>query len=498
MRSRVLMRIRFLPLVLALASPGFAALTSINSPDPEPLEGTWSGTVSAPQGEAAPIAFEFRRTASGALGFHLHFPTMFTHHADLGVTVEPAGPGQYIINSPFPIRLQLDGGRLTGDFTAAGLPLDLRRDAPVPARIEAPEPPPAPAPLWKYSLGAGTWAPPVADGGIVYLGAGDGRFHAVQGKDGTALWVWPGTTPIDGRAALDDVAAYFLDTRANLVALDRKTGGFRWRLALHNEFLAGSSVPDNPTFNHRAASPLVHEGVLYIGSSDGGLYAIDPQAGAILWRHDARAPIYSGVALHGPDTLMFGTMDGSVVLLDRRTRRETIRVQTGGAVVTTPVIAHGRLIAGSRDYLLHAFDATRGTPAWKFSYWFSWIESTPSVHDGLLYLGGSDFARVSAIDPVSGRARWSTIVHGLSWGTPLVTERHVFAGTVNQNMPGTLIEHHAGLVKLDRDTGAVQWRLTLPAAAQGRFAGYAGGPVLADNKVIVAGLDGFLTAYPVE
>ena len=74
----------------------------------------------------------------------------------------------------------------------------------------------------------------------------------------------------------------------------------------------------------------------------------------------------------------------------------------------------------------------------------------------------------------------------------------VWTGTVNQNLPGTLIEHSAGLVKLDRDTGAVLWRLVLPRAAEGQFAGHAGSLALAGDKVIAAGLDGFLSAYPAE
>ena len=195
---------------------------------------------------------------------------------------------------------------------------------------------------------------------------------------------------------------------------------------------------------------------------------------------------------------MFGTMDGSAILLDRGTRSEVLRVKTGGGVVTTPVIAANRLIVGSRDYQLYAFNLADGSVAWKFSYWFSWIESTPAQRDGLLYVGGSDYARVTAIDPTPGRARWGTIVGGMDWGTPLVTERHVFTGTVNQNLPGTLIDHAAGLVKLDRATGAIVWRLVLPKAAEGNFAGYAGSLALAGDKVIAAGFDGFLTAYPVE
>jgi len=475
-----------------LAAAGLAAA------EPDPIEGLWCGKVTAPQGEAADIALEFRREASGELGFKLYFPAMFTAGASLGIPVEKSATDDYAITPAFAIKLHRAGDTLTGTFSAGLLPLELHRGGTPPAPLPAPAGPPGPAPLWRYPLGAGTWAPPVVDDGVIYVGGGDGRFHAVNTADGTAAWTWSGAAPIDGCAALDADAVYFLDTRFNLVALDRRSGRLRWRVSLHNEFLAGRSAPDNPTFNHRAATPLVQPGVIYAGSSDGGIYAIEAARGGKLWRYDAGAPVYSGIGLRDPDTLMFGTMDGSVVLLDRRTRTEVLRAKTGGGVVTTPVIAGDRLIVGSRDYQLYAFNLGDGSVAWKFSYWFSWIESTPALRDGLLYIGGSDYARVTAIDPAAGRARWGTIVGGMDWGTPLVTERHVFTGTVNQNVPGTLIDHAAGLVKLDRATGAIVWRLVLPKAAENKFAGYAGSLALAGDKVIAAGFDGELVAYPAE
>lgn len=491
------------PLYLGVALLLAAAASAVGAdPDSsetgEALVGLWTGEVIAPQGETAAIAFDFQREPAGGLGFKLHFPAMFTHGASLGIPVERTGPADYAITPFFAINLHLEGDDLTGTFTSARLPLRLRRGGTPPAPLPRREHPPAPKPVWRYSLGAGTWAPPLVEDGVVYVGGGDGRFHAVDAKQGTALWTWTGANAIDGKAAVDAKSVYFLDTRFMLVALDRATGLPRWRVSLHNEFYAGRSAPDNPTFNHRAAIPLVHDGLIYVGSSDGGMYAIEPTSGTKLWRHDAGAPIYSGIGARDLNTLMFGTMDGSVVLFDLESRDEVRRVRTGGGVVTTPVIVGDRLVVGSRDYQLHAFNLRDGSPDWRFSYWFSWIESTPAIRDGLLYVGGSDYARVSAIDPETGRARWSTIVQGMAWGTPLLTERNVFIGTVNQNVPGTLIEHVAGLVKLDRRDGSVVWQLVLPKAPEGQFAGYAGSLALADDKVIAAGFDGFLTAFPAE
>ncbi len=482
----------------ALLAAVLPARAPAAAPAPDLLEGVWTGHVLAPQGEAADIGLDFVRERDGSLGFKLYFPAMFTHGASLGIPVEVTGANDYAITPAFAITLHREGDELRGTFSTGKLPLELHRGGALPPPLPVTAHPAGPGPLWRYALGTGTWAPPVAADNVIYIGGGDGRFHAVNAGNGSALWTWNGAAAIDGRAALDADSVYFLDVKFNLVALDRHRGTLRWRVPLHNEFLAGRSAPDNPTFNHRAATPLLLEGVLYAGSSDGGVYALDPATGNKLWRHDAGAPVYSGIGWHAPDTLTFGTMDGSVVLLDRQTRRETLRVKTGGGVVTTPLIVGDRVIAGSRDYQLYAFNVADGSVAWKFSYWFSWIESTPALRDGLLYVGGSDYARVTAIDPATGRARWGTIVHGMDWGTPLLTDNAVFIGTVNQNVPGTLINHTAGLIKLDRATGAVLWQIVLPKADEGQFAGYAGSLAVAGDKVVGAGFDGFLAAYSIN
>lgn len=488
------------PLALRLAVAGALALGSLGrafaQPAPDPIEGVWTGTITAPQGDVAEIGLEFFRTPKGTLIFRMNFPAMFTYGATFRIPVVPDGQGGYAITPAFDIRLQLTGDALAGTFGTGRLPLALHRGGTFAPKPPLPEYPPAPAALWHYDLGAATWAPPLAADDTIYIGTSAGKFHAVHAVDGTAAWTWSGPNAIDGSATVAADSVYFVDTKMNLIALNRANGTLRWSAPLHDAALAGKPAPDNPTFNHRAATPLLLDGVLYCGSSDGGLYALDAATGRKLWRHDAQAPVFSGVGLHGTDTLMFGTMDGSVVLLDRRTRQETLRVKTGGGVVTTPVVVNGRLVVGSRDYLLYGFNVADGSIAWKFSYWFSWIESTPVLRDGLLYVGASDYSRVTALDPATGRAVWSTPVHGMNWGLPLVTATAVFTGTAAQNLPGTVIEHAGGIVALDRKTGAVRWRLAAPKPPENSFGGYAGSLALAGDKVIAAGFDGELVAWP--
>lgn len=461
---------------------------------PDPIAGTWTGTVTAPQGPAE-IGFAFTRAADGRLHLAFNMPAMFTYNAKLGPAVKLEN-GTYTL-LPFNTTLRLDGDRLTGTFGLSHLPLELHRGGTFAPAPPASVYPAAPAPLWTRPLSP-TWASPVVHDGIIYVGTTDGKFHAARTSDGSEIWTWTGPHRIDGRAVVTGDAVYFVDGKIELVALNRADGTPRWRFPLHDAALAGKPAPDNSTFNRRTAIPFVADGTVYCGSSDGGLYAIDATTGQKLWRHDAKSPVFSGISRPAAHILAFGCMDGSVVQLDRRTRQETARFKTGGGVVTTPLFTADRVIAGSRDYTLYGFNAADGAVAWKFSYWFSWIESTPQLVDGVMYVGASDFRRVTALDPASGRALWSTDVGGMCWGWPAVAADTVFIGAVAQNIPGTVIAHTGGLMALDRRSGAVKWHHPSPLPPANSFGGQAGSLALAGDRVIALGFDGLLTAWPAK
>lgn len=471
----------------------FAAALSgalANAPPPTDFVGAWIGTVTAPNARTA-LGFEFVKAGDG-LRAKMFMPDMFVYGVDIG----PAEiVGDTFTFEPLGIRLTLAGEALEGTFAPARLPVKLARGGTFTEEPPAPVVTAGPSPVWTRELSAQVWASPAARDGHVYVGAVDGRFHALRARDGGEVWTWNGTHALYGEACVDSDALYFVDDAGELVSLKRADGSLRWRFALHDAALATGARPTNETFNRRTPVPVIDDGVLYVGSTDGGVYAIDARTGKKLWRHDARARIYAGIALRG-DELIVACYDGTILRLDRRTQRESARRTLPGACVSTPVFAGDAIVVGCRDYMLYGIDAASTEIAWRDSYWFSWIESVPRLVDGTLYVGGSDFRRVSAVDPADGRMLWSTDVRGLTWGTPVVTATTVFAGTSAQR--GALIEHEGGLVALDRQSGAVKWRRIDPLLDGAERAGYIGSLVLAGEHIIGATFRGVLSAFPVR
>lgn len=486
-------RALFLSFLISFSIPLIHAAAPSSNITPDDFVGIWVGEITAPNARTE-IGLAFIRTEKGLL-VSLNLPEMFLYSVNFG----PAKiDGDTFQLEPLNLVVTHQGDTLTGTFAIAKLPVTLRRGGSFSKEPPSPTLPPAPAATWTRALGATAWASPVAQDGVVYVGTIDGKFHAVRATDGNELWTWSGPNPCYGAALASADSIIFVDDRCDLVALNRLDGTLKWRTALHDEKLAGGPPPKNETFNHRAAAPVVDpKGVLYIGSTDGGLYAVRAKTGKILWRHETKAKFYAAVALDN-ERVIGACYDGSVFVFDLRTRQEISRVKLGGALVSTPVVVGDRIVVGSRDYLLYGLDLKSRAVVWRDSYWFSWVESTPRLADGLLYIGGSDYRRVSALEPSTGKARWATDVRGLSWGTPVVSAQTVFAATSGQIIAGTVIKHTGGIVALDRVTGAIKWRYLAPTDAGADFNGYVGSLVLADAKIIGAGVDGTLIAFPAE
>lgn len=456
----------------------------------DPLEGVWMGQVSAPQGDAE-VGFAFRRTPRGLVAA-MYMPVMHVYGLSLGPVAEA---GSTLTIGPLDTVMKLEGEKLTGTFALGRLPMELHRGG-----AFAPEPPafswPAgPAPLWSRPLGAAVWASPVAYRGVAYLGTVDGRFHAVRASDGRDEWTWKGSTPLYGQALVTDGSVFFIDARCDLVCLNRTTGSLQWRTPLHDPQASDAELA-NHSFTHRTPVPVMVDDVIYAGSVDRSVYAIEPAAGRTLWRHNVGAPVYAGIALLDRTALVVGCFDGSVVTLDRRSGTELSRAQVGGPIVSAPAIAGNIAVIGSRDYLLYGVSLSRAQVVWRYSYWFSWVESSPQLVNGIAYLGSSDFRRVSAFDPLTGKALWNTDVGGLTWGTPVVAAGTVYAGTHAQSP--AFLHHEGGIVALDRRTGAVKWRVPLTGPPGADRAGCVGSLALAGDLLIAASFDGTLAAYPVK
>lgn len=79
--------------------------------------------------------------------------------------------------------------------------------------------------------------------------------------------------------------------------------------------------------------------------------------------------------------------------------------RTDGPIVSSPVLANGRVIVGSNDQRVHCLDAATGEVVWTFDAGDE-VEAPPLVVDGRVYVGAVNGV-LHAIDAGSGEGIWS-------------------------------------------------------------------------------------------
>jgi hypothetical protein len=86
------------------------------------------------------------------------------------------------------------------------------------------------------------------------------------------------------------------------------------------------------------------------------------------------------------------------------------KFQTGGRVISSPVVSGGTVYVGSADGSLYAIDQRTGTQRWKFTTQGP-VHSSPAVAGGLVYVGSLD-GNVYAVDAATGTERWKFTTKG--------------------------------------------------------------------------------------
>ena len=249
--------------------------------------------------------------------------------------------------------------------------------------------------------------------------------------------------------------------RATLVMVLALTGAGctgPWTLFRHDNRRTGLSTVDTsqdkgfqrwrytPVSKTGAAAPFVSSPALdfpsdvYIGSRDGGLYAVTV-AGAFEWRFATGAGVDSSPAVESDGTIYVGSDDGNLYAIDDTGNQEWL-FPTGGAIISSPVrVGYENsdnqlqlvIYIGSEDGNLYAVNAGSGTELWHYSVVYN-IDSSPAVGgDGTIYFG-ADNGILYAVNPDS-TGKWMFLTHGAISSAPAIAgDGTIYAGSHDGNL----------------------------------------------------------------
>jgi outer membrane protein assembly factor BamB len=182
------------------------------------------------------------------------------------------------------------------------------------------------------------------------------------------------------------------------------------------------------------SSPIAKNGIVYIGSEDGFLYAIEEKSGNLKWKFKTNGAIHSSPSIY-ENTIFFGSFDGYYYAVNTTTGKELWKFKTGGEnwyrevrmldinpkdgltddlwdyFLSSPVVykdaKSASVLFGSSDGNVYSLDVKKGSLNWKFKT-DGPIHSTPVLDKNTLYIGSWD-AKLYAINCKTGKEKWKFV-----------------------------------------------------------------------------------------
>ena len=153
-----------------------------------------------------------------------------------------------------------------------------------------------------------------------------------------------------------------------------------------------------------------------------------------IWKFKTDGRIYSSPAQNG-ENVFFGSGDGFLYSLNKKTGKLNWKYKTGGAVHSSPIISNGVVYFGSGDGKLYAIDEQKGLLKFKFSsdgehqydLWDYYL-SSPTIEEGIVYWGSGD-SSLYAIGAKSGVLIWKFATQGVVHASPVFSEGIIYIGS---------------------------------------------------------------------
>lgn len=283
--------------------------------------------------------------------------------------------------------------------------------------------------------------------------------------------------------------------------------------------------------NGVTASPVIMEGILYIGTTSGSLKAIDCKTLKVLWSTTIKGSFRSSALVY-KGKVFVGDTNGKLHCFDAATGKAVWpAVDFVEWINSSPLPENDRIIFGANDRKIHALDITTGKKVWssvllkgqvqagvaKFgdnyivgcfgqkdcetcyepgnlysinpkgeTVWgpmttFGSVQGTPAVLDNSVYVTSQGYTwedenrpkgRISCFNATSGLLVWSQKLGGEIWGSPAVDKEAVVVGCR---------DHFIWC--FDPSSGEKKWHYQTESLIDAS-------PVISGNHVFIGSLDG--------
>jgi eukaryotic-like serine/threonine-protein kinase len=231
------------------------------------------------------------------------------------------------------------------------------------------------------------------------------------------------------------------------------------------------------------SSPVVGINILYIASTNGYLYALKEDTGALVWRVHLNNYLTDATPALEGQVLFVAIQSTALEALNAQTGQAYWTFDTGEKIQAPPLIAGNRVLCISST-TLWVLNATSGQLMWKFHRGANGWPSTgsPTVAGSVVYVGLGTGTQLYALNLLDGHMLWSFDTTDRIVSEALVKDNSIYIAT-----------WHGMIFALDRTSGRKRWAYSLNTNhTQNVVDGVGGSMALADGRLYVGDYRGLL------
>ncbi|HVL13355.1 MAG TPA: PQQ-binding-like beta-propeller repeat protein [Gemmata sp.] len=275
---------------------------------------------------------------------------------------------------------------------------------------------------WKFQTGEGKKtdaiesAPAIA-GGLAYVSSLDKHLYAIDVATGQQKWKTK-LSYMKASPAVKGGRVYVGDLEGVFYCVNAGDGKVLWKFETGGEIQAGANFHgDNVVF----------------GSHDSNLYCLTPD-GKKLWAAQVDGPINAATAVVGDRAFATGCSDGILHVIDLKTGKELGSIDLVGQSVATGAVAGERVYASMVSNQVVAADLKTMKKLWTFepAKRAQPFHSSPAVAQGFVVAGSRD-KKVYALDAATGAEKWSLETQGQVDASPVIVGDRVYVGCLSED-----------------------------------------------------------------
>jgi eukaryotic-like serine/threonine-protein kinase len=223
------------------------------------------------------------------------------------------------------------------------------------------------------------------------------------------------------------------------------------------------------------SSPVIDSNLVFVGSSDVNIYAIDLYSGRQVWAYKTDDSI-EATPLFLDGTVYAGSAGGFFYAIDANKGELKWKYETGGKILGAANWTYSSdgksiwIIVGSYDNFLHCIDSKNGKPEWKYESG-SYINGSPAIEGKYAVFGGCDEV-IHVISLSNGKQ--AAKIEGGSYiaASAAILDGQLYVGNYDNVF-----------VKADIKTEKILWKYTESDSP------FFSSPAVADNCIVVGSRD---------